>query len=83
MDPFRLLRLVWHNTKTDTEVEQVAVPAGEKTAAPEDVAPDVHVTIEAMPEPSPEAATDADSADVAASDTATPTDTEEPSQPTR
>ncbi len=59
MDPFRLLRLVWHNTKTDTQVEQVAVTPGEKTAAPDDVAPGVHVTVEEMPEPTPEPAPEA------------------------
>ena len=60
MDPLRLLRILWRNEDTDTEVEQVAVPTGEKTAAPSDVVlgHPVHVTIEEMPESAaaPEAA---------------------------
>lgn len=71
MDPFRqLLRLIWHNADTGTEVEQVAVPAGEKTEAPADVAPGIHVTVEPMPSPAPEAATDIDQAEVAQASTA-------------
>lgn len=67
----QLYRLVWHNTETGTEVEQVAVPAGEKTAAPSDVAlgHGIHVTVEPMSEPAPEAATDIDQAEVAQAST--------------
>jgi hypothetical protein len=56
MDIRRLFRLAWRNDDTDTEVEQVAVPAGEQTAAPSDVALGhaIHVTIHEMPEPAPE-----------------------------
>jgi hypothetical protein len=67
----QLYRLVWTNKDTDTEVEQVAVPAGEQTAAPSDVVLGhaIHVTVEPMPVPTPEAATDLDQAEVAQAST--------------
>jgi hypothetical protein len=55
----QVFRLRWHNTDTNTEVEQVAVPAGEKTAAPSDVAlgHSIHVTV--VPEPAEETPSEA------------------------